>query len=91
MFHTIITKEFIEKFNALNGQNVVVNIKHAFYGSQKIKCVLHALMDGERIGLIIGDEEKYITMDELISIGVIDQEFYLKSDVMEISIKPVVK
>lgn len=91
MFHTIITEEFIENFNALNGQNVYVNIKHAFYGSQKIKCVLHALMDGERIGLIINSEEKYITMDELIDVGFIDQEFYLKSDVMEISVRPVTK
>lgn len=86
MFHTIITEEFIENFKALNGQNVAVDIKHAFYGSQKIKCVLHALMDGGRIGLIINNEEKYITMDELVGVYCNDNEICLQSDVMEIRI-----
>ena len=89
MFQRIITKEFITKFYALKDEYVGVCIKHLFYGAQKIKCVLHPLFDGERIGLIINNEDKYIMLDELVGAAIVNDEIYLKSDVMEISIKLV--
>lgn len=84
----IITKEFIEKFNALNDKKVDVYIEHILYGSQKIRgCVPQTLWDGERIGLIIEGEEKYITMDELHEVCADDNWCCLKSDVMEIKVR----
>ena len=83
-----ITTEFIEKFNGLNSKCADVYIKHILYGSQKIKqCVLHTLLDGERIGLIINDEEKYITMEELRRFDIDSKECSVSSDVMELYIK----
>lgn len=83
-----ITTEFIEKFNELNTKCADVYIKHILYGSQKIKrCVLHTLWDGERIGLIINEEEKYITMDELRRFDIDNEECSVSSDVMELYIK----
>lgn len=84
----IVTKEFIEKFNALDGKKLDVYIEHILYGSQKIRgCVPHTLWDGERIGFIIEEEEKYITMDELREVCADDNGCRLKSDVMEIKMK----
>jgi hypothetical protein len=83
----IITKEFIEKFNALNNTVADVHIRHLLYGNQKIKrCILHPVVDGERIGLSINEENVYITMDELLSVSVNDNEYIIKSEVMELHI-----
>lgn len=83
----IITKEFIEKFNALNNIVADVHIKHLLYGNQKIKrCVLHPFMDGDRIGLNINEENIYITMDELLSVSINDNEYVIRSEVMELHI-----
>ena len=83
----IITKEFIEKFNALNDKKADVYIEHILYGSQKVRgCVPQTLWDGERIGLIIEGEEKYITMDELREVCADDNGCRLKSDVAEIKV-----
>lgn len=83
----IITKEFIEKFNALNDKKADVYIEHILYGSQKVRgCVPQTLWDGERIGLIIEGEEKYITMDELREVCADDNGYRLKSDVTEIKV-----
>ena len=83
----IITKEFIEKFNALNDKKVDVYIEHILYGSQKIRgCVPQTLWDGERIGLIIDGEEKYVTMDELRGGCADDHGCCLESDVMKIKV-----
>ena len=80
-------KDFIEKFIVLNGRKVNVQIKHILYGNQKLnRCVLHPFVDEGRIGLIIEDEERYITMDELREVGIDDQGCFLKSEVMELYI-----
>lgn len=82
-----ITTEFIEKFNVLNNTVADVHIKHLLYGNQKIKkCVLHPFVGGDRIGLIINEEEKYIMMDELCEIGISDTECFVKSKIMELYI-----
>ena len=87
MFQDIITAEFTERFVALNGERADVHIEHILYGSQKIKgCVLHPLWDGERIGLIINEEEKYITENELCSAFFDGKNCCIQSDVMKISI-----
>ena len=84
----IITKEFIERFVALNGKRADVYIDHILYGSQKMRgCVPCTIWDGERIGFMIDDEEKYLTMDELVGVCVDDHGCCLKSDVMEIKLK----
>ena len=83
----IITTEFIEKFNTLNNTVADVHIKHLLYGNQKIKrCILHPVMDGDRIGLNINEESVYITMDELMSVSVNDKEYIIQSEVMELHI-----
>jgi hypothetical protein len=84
----IIAKEFIEKFNTLNNTIADVQIKHLLYGKpQKIKkCILHPVVDGGRIGLNINEEDIYITMDELLSIEINDNEYVIKSEVMELYI-----
>lgn len=83
-----IIKDFIEKFDVLNNKNANVYIKHLLYGCQRIKgCVLHTLWDGERVGLIINDEDIYITMDELLSVSINENECVMKSEVMEIEIQ----
>ena len=81
-------QDFIKKFNALNNKKVDVQIKHKLYGNQKLnKCVLHPFMDGERIGFIMDDgEEKYITIKELREFNINENEYYIKSDVMEFNI-----
>lgn len=83
----IITTEFIEKFNTLNNTVADVHIKHLLYGNQKIKrCILHPFMGGDRIGLVINNEDIYITMDELLSVSINDNEYVIKSEVMELYI-----
>ena len=83
----VITTEFIEKFNALNNTIANVDIKHILYGSQKIKkCALHRFVGEDRIGLIVNEEEIYITMDELTAVNVDDVEYVIKSEVMELHI-----
>ena len=83
----IVTKEFIEKFNALNNVIADVYTKHILYGSQKIKkCVLHPFMGEDRIGLIINEEEVYITMEEVSTVSIDDTECVIKSEVMELYI-----
>lgn len=84
----VITTEFVEKFNLLNNMVADVHIKHLLYGNQKIKkCVLHPLLDGARIGLIINDEDVYITMDELVGAHINNCECLLQSDVTKIELK----
>ena len=87
MFQMILTAELIEKFNALKNMIADVHIKHLLYGNQKIKgCVLHPFMDEGRIGLVINDEDIYITMDELQEFNINCVECILKSEVMELCI-----
>ena len=88
MIQNIITAEFIEKFNVLDGKKVNVYIKHILYGLQKIRgCVPHILWDGERIGLIIDNEEKYIMTDELCEVYADYYGCYIKGNVMEIEVQ----
>lgn len=83
----MLTRDFIEDFNMLHEKNANVRIKHMLYGNQKYnKCVLHPFVDGERIGFIIEDEEKYFTMDELCEVRIDGRMCILKSDVMELCI-----
>ena len=83
-----ITKEFIEKFNELNNKVADVFIKHILYGNQKIKrCILHPFMDGDSIGLNINEENVYISMDELLSVSINNNEYVIRSAVMELFIK----
>ena len=87
LLQTTVTKEFIEKFNGLSNKCADIYIKHALYGAQKIKkCVLHPTVDGESIGLIINEENVYITMDALIGANINDCECVIKSEVMELYI-----
>lgn len=82
-----MTKEFVEKFNALNNIVADVHIKHLLYGNQKIKrCILHPVMDEDCIGLNINEENIYITMDELLSVSASGNEYIIKSEVMELHI-----
>lgn len=83
----IITTEFIERFNALNNIIADVYIKHILYGSQKIKkCVLHPFVGEDRIGLIINEEEIYITMEELSGVSIDGSRCVIESEVMELYI-----
>lgn len=83
----IITTEFIERFNALNNIIADVYIKHILYGSQKIKkCVLHPFVGEDRIGLIINEEEVYITIEELSGASLDSDQCILESEVMELYI-----
>lgn len=83
-----ITTEFIEKFNALNNTVADVHIKHLLYGNQKIKrCILHPFVGGDRIGLVINNEDVYITMDELQSVCINDVECIINSEIMELYIQ----
>ena len=83
-----IIKDFIEKFNILDGKKANVQIRHILYGNQKLnRCVLHPFVDEGRIGLIMDDgEEKYITLDELCEASIDNECCCLKSDVMELYI-----
>lgn len=84
----VITTEFIEKFNTLNNKVADVYIKHLLYGNQKInRCILHPFMDGGSIGININEENIYITMDELLSVSINDNEYVLRSKVMELHIE----
>ena len=89
MEQIFIIQQIVKKLSMLNTQMVYVYLKHILYGSQKIKCALHALWDGERVGLIINNEEIYITVNELRDIYIDNNEYYIKSDVMEIRIVPI--
>ena len=84
----IITKEFVEKFEALNGKKADVCIDHILYGLQKMRgCVPCTLWDGVHIGFIIEDERKYLMMDELRDAFVSGNECCLKGDIMSIKLK----
>lgn len=87
MLTKFITKDFIERFMALNNKNANIQIKHLLYGNQKInKCVLRPILDEEHIGFLIEEEERYITMDELHYVRINDIECIIKSEVMELYI-----
>jgi len=87
MLSSFIVRDFIEKFNVLNNRKANVQIKHLLYGNQRMNgCVLCPFMDGERIGLIIEDEKRYINMDELTEVYIDSEKCYIKSDVMELYI-----
>lgn len=87
MLRNVVTRDFIEKFGALNNKEGNVQIKHLLYGNQKVgRCVLHPFVDEERIGLILEDEERYITVDELCEVCIDNEKCYIKSDVMELYI-----
>ena len=88
MLQKFITREFIEKFNALNNKIARVQIKHVLYGNQNLKrCILRPFVDGECIGLVMDDgEKKYLTMDELCSVSINDKTCIINSDVMELYI-----
>ena len=43
-------------------------------------------MDGDRIGLNINEEYVYVTMDELLSASINNNEYVIKSEVMELYI-----
>lgn len=87
MLQKNIIKDFIAKFIVLEGKKADIRIKHFLYGNQKLnRCVLHPFVDEGRIGLIIEDEEKYITMEELRGIGTGNNQYVIKSDVMELYI-----
>ena len=84
----MLSKDFTEKFQALEGIYGNVHIKHILYGNQKYnRCVLHPFLGEERIGFIIDDEEKYVTMDELCGVSITDTGCYIKSEVMELYIE----
>ena len=84
----MLTRDFIEKFMALNGKSANLQIKHILYGNQKMnKCVLHPFVDDGRIGFIIEDEKRYVTVDELDHVSVNENECYIKSITMEILIQ----
>lgn len=84
----MLTRDFIEKFMALENKNANIQIKHLLYGNQKMnKCVLHPFMDDGRIGFIIEDEERYIVVDELIHASINRNECCIHSIVMEILIQ----
>ena len=83
----MITTEFTREFNELEGKCADIKIKHALYGNQKVKrCVLHPFIDGERIGLKINDEDIYIKLEELRGIGVGNNQYIIKSELMELYI-----
>lgn len=87
MLSSFIVRDFIEKFNVLNNRKANVQIKHLLYGNQKMNgCVLCPFVDGERIGLIVEDEKRYINMDELTEVYIDEEKCYIKSDVMELYI-----
>lgn len=87
MLEKNIIGEFIEKFIVLDGRKADVIIKHLLYGNQKLnRCVLHPFADEGRIGLLIEDEGRYITMDELCEVGIDDKCCYLRSEIMELYI-----
>ena len=84
----MLTRDFIEKFMALENKNANIQIMHLLYGNQKMnRCTLHPFMDEGRIGLIIEDEQRYITMDELREVSINESKCCLKSDVMEFCIQ----
>jgi sulfur relay (sulfurtransferase) DsrF/TusC family protein len=43
-------------------------------------------VDGDRIGLVINDEDIYVTTDELQAVGITNAECIVKSEVMELYI-----
>ena len=81
-------QDFIKEFKALNNKRGNVQIKHKLYGNQKLnKCVLRPFWDGERIGLTMDDgEEKFITIEETREFSINENEYCIKSDVMEFNI-----
>lgn len=87
MLTNFIVRDFIEKFMVLENRTADVRIKHLLYGNQKMnRCVLHPFKDEGRIGLIVENEKRYITMDELCEVKINDRECFLKSDIMELYI-----
>ena len=87
MLERNIIKDFIEKFLILDGRKANLQIKHLLYGNQKLnRCVLHPFVDEGRIGLILEDEERYITMRELCEVSIDSTGCRLKSEIMELYI-----
>ena len=84
----MLLRDFTKEFELLDEKYGNVRIHHFLYGNQKYnRCVLHPLVDDEHIGLVIDGEEKYVTMDELRGVSITNNEYCIKSDVMELYIE----
>lgn len=69
------------------GKDALISISHKLYGAQKIKCKLDYVIDKERIGFRVKNEQDiFIYRDDLINYGVKDG-IYIADNLMEINIK----
>lgn len=67
--------------------DAIISISHKLYGLQKIKCRLDCILDDQRIGFKVKDEnEIYIYRGDLVDYGIKDG-IYFADDIMEINIK----
>lgn len=68
-------------------EDAIISIFHKLYGTQKIKCKLDCILDKQRIGFKVKNEnEIYIYRVDLIDYGVKDG-IYFADDIMKINIK----
>lgn len=68
-------------------EDAIISIFHKLYGTQKIKCKLDCILDEQRIGFKVKNEnEIYIYRVDLIDYGVKDG-IYFADDIMKINIK----
>ena len=79
----IIEKELKE----YNGKDAIISISHKLYGDQKLKLQLDYIVDKERIGVRVKNEQEiFIYKKHLVDYGIKDG-IYFADDLMEIKIK----
>lgn len=69
------------------GVNVDIGISHKLYGNQKIRCNLDYILDEERVGFRLNEEQEvFVYLKDLVGYGVEDG-IYFADNLMKIEIK----
>lgn len=70
----------------LNGQDGVVEVSHTVYGNQKIYTTINFIDKADRVGICVGRQEIYLTMDEIKNVRILEDSAFIGGDLMQISI-----
>ena len=76
-----------EALSKSNGADATISISHKLYGEQKIKCEINCIIDDERVGFRVKNEQEiFIYKSDIIDCGIKDG-IYFADNIMEINIK----
>ena len=79
-------KKLIYGLEQLVGTNVIITTTHKWFGKEKFECEFAFINDDSRIGFKISYKEIYILKKDLVSFELLNNVYYIRDALMEISI-----